>query len=163
MIVFLPFTRSCPAPALPHLQLPSSCPPLVNLLPGQCKTNYTQPTVVSKDSDVNDGSRGDKGQWVFCPPGSGQSTLTLFQESEGLLHAVGVSLVTSNHFCHPGTLVVGTHSLPLRGKPHLVLLVPGAGGSLRRDGDTQDDGEGTHHTFQCLFCYHPSPTLPSSP
>lgn len=49
-------------------QLRSSCPALVNLLPGQYKTNYTLPgqyktsytlpTTGPKDSDINDGSQG---------------------------------------------------------------------------------------------------------
>lgn len=85
--------------------------------------------------------------------------LTLLQERQGPLQAVVSLLVTSNLSCHPGTLLQVTHRPSLGGKPipHLGLLVPGAGASLRKDGDTGCPGEAVYHPLQCLLLPSPQP------
>lgn len=87
----------------------------------------------------------------------------------GLLQAVMASPVISELSCHPGTLVVG-HTLTSMGKPipHLGLLVSGAGGSLRRNGDSWYNGDAIYHPLQCLLLlplpkHHPSSDLSINP
>lgn len=83
--VFIPFTHSCPAPGFPQLPTLFFCPALVNLLPGQYKTNYTLsgqyktnyilPTMGSNDSSINDGPQGGKRQWHVLSSRLWQSSL----------------------------------------------------------------------------------------
>lgn len=106
--VFIPFTHSCPAPALPHLPslffLPAPGQP-----PPWAMQNQLYPTNKGFKSDINDEPQGGKRQRLFCPPGSGQPMLTLLQERQGPLQAVVSLLVTSNLSYHPGTLLQVTH------------------------------------------------------